>query len=214
MSRSVVLLTVALALLVAGTAWSSADDWWEVVGGIGTGSRPGAADGYDGQAPFSIHAFSGTLILLYRQTGPSWSGPTGFYGEDFGSPIPWGDSKTWHDIYLWAQNPSVPTGGLDPVVCTPQRPAPDGYRAELVLDYVPESLDWTGPMVFPFDLHRTDGFWLPLPTLDHAPDPTVEGDKLVRMHITVHAVPEPSSLAALCFGLIAAGAGAQLRRRE
>ena len=61
-------------------------------------------DGYDGQIPVRPVYYSGVCWLLYRENGVDWAGLTGFYQQDFESPIPPGTSKTWWDIYMWSQN--------------------------------------------------------------------------------------------------------------
>ena len=200
-------LGVILVLLFVTTASAWAADWWEMLEGLDIGAQPGYSDGYDGQTRMSdawLQGYHGILIALYRQTGPGWPGPTGLYSRDFESPIPQGGSKTWSDIYLWARTPTVPIGNPARIVCTAERRAPVGYTAALVLDYVPSSLNYTGPMTFSLDLRSYQEIWLPTPTLDFVPDPSVDGDKLTRMHVTVTApVPEPSGLLALGSGLVA-----------
>ena len=153
----------------------------------------------------------GIFLLLYREHGATWDGPTGFYGGDFErTPIPPGDSKTWWDFYLWAQNwtPGLETGtvGIAPSV-DPPLPPPPGYLGHLVLDYVPEVCNWTGPVEFWLDLSQPNELTLPIATVT---DP-LDG---VQMHITVHApIPEPSSFAALGFGLVPLAAVLRRRRR-
>jgi len=146
-------------------------------------------------------------MLLYRVNGPSWSGPTGFYYMDLTSPIPDGGSYTWDNIYLWAQNYNV-EGGVGQLMATSFYPEPPSYyMCRLVLDYVPEYMNWTGPSVYEFSALGTL-LDLPIPTVDNPLDG-------VRMHLTVYAgpIPEPSSLLALA-GAAAATAGTLWRRRR
>ena len=182
---------------------TSQDDW-----GFLIGAKPGWADGYDGQPPFDLESREGIAILLYRATGPAWSGPTGFYMHDYESPIPPGESKTWSDIYLWAQNRTPPQGDRADVQTRPFKPYPF-YTCELVLDYVPEHLNWDGPTRFEFDMRTFYRFTLPVPVVTDPLDGT-------RMHLTVYApIPEPCSLSTLGFGvLLVARLGLRVRRRE
>lgn len=80
--------------------------------------------------------------------------------------------------------------------------APSYYNFQLVLDYVPEYMSWTGPSVYEFRIGAL--FNVPIPTVDNPLDG-------VRMHITTYAppIPEPSSLLAL-----AGAAAATLWRRR
>ncbi len=161
-------------------------------------------DGYDGQPPRQgLQGLQGAFVHGYRENGyRGWTGPTGFYWEDYEAPIPPGESKTWWDIYLWAQGytPSSQTNTVW-VRYTLYQLAP---RALLVLEYVPESIGWTGPMQYEIDLSQDTALQLPIATVT---DP-LQG---TRMHITVFAAPEPSALAVLGLGLF--GVGWRLRRR-
>lgn len=216
MPKRTLLLVLVLSLLQVAAAWGSADYWLENVGAVEIGARPGHSDGYDGQSAATssyLQAYHGVLSALYRQTGQSWSGDTGFYWSDLESPIPWGGNKTWFDIYRWAQNPTSPVGDLVPMLCGAEWAPPIGYTATLFLDYVPASLNYTGPTEFSFDMQSGHTFPIPTPTLDFVPDPAVDGDSLTRMHITVYApVCEPSSLLTLGGGILAVGVP-WLRRR-
>jgi len=166
---------------------------------------PGAPEGYDGVAPVSLAPTdAGIYVLHYRQNGPSWTGPTGFYVEDLEPPIPLAGSHTWWDICAWAQNwsPAPPdrvglsVGGSELI----------GFTGHLVLDQVPASANWSGPMEFWLDLSGTSYVTIPLAMVT---DP-LQG---TRMHLTVYApIPEPSSLAGLGFAL--AGVGIRVARRR
>ena len=178
--------------------------------GFTIGAYPGFADGYEGGWVDVSPDDVGAYVLEYHENGADWQGPTGFYTWSYESPIPPGGTKTW-DIYMWAQNytPDPPhridfgtgTGDYDMI--------PFGYTGHLVLDYVPESANWTGPMEFWLDLGVFNTFTLPIVTVT---DP-LDG---IRMHITVYApIPEPCSLAALGFGVVLlARLGLCVRRRE
>lgn len=216
MLRYIVIAAIALVLLSVTSASASATDWWKMIEGLEIGVQPGYGDGYDGEPRISdtwLQGYHGILVALYRQTGPGWPGQTGFYARDFESPIPQGGSKTWSDIYLWARTPQVPIGNPARILCTTERQAPADYTATLVLDYVPSSLNYTGPMTFSLNLRSYQEIWLPTPTLDSVPDPSADGDKLTRMHVTVTApVPEPLGMTVLGSGLAAVGLP-WLRRR-
>ncbi len=206
-------LAMGLALLASG---STAHAWMSgfvpvsqdtSVGSTQIGSWFGTEDGYDGQWQ-GLFDWPGLYVALYRNSGPAWSGPTGFYTEDGESPIPWGASKTWWGFCLWAQNYTPPghtvtvlndyepNAGLDP---------PHGYIGQIVIDQVPEGVNWTGPMEYWFDMTvRGNTFLMPIATVT---DP-LQG---TRFHLTVYT-PEPCSLLALCAGIGAMGAVMRKRR--
>ena len=216
--RAMVLSTLALAILVGPLApchggtfsnWAkyliAASDWHASIAGIGV--YPGAHEGYDG-FPLVVPPPSSAAIyvLLHRQTGPGWTGPTGFYASDPEPPIPTGGSHTWWDIYAWAQNytPDPPDRFVLAIDSSPDRYPPAGFTGHLVLDQVPESANWTGPMDYWLDLSVRSEITLPLAIVT---DP-LQG---TRTHLTVYApIPEPSSLAGLGFAL--AGVGIRVAR--
>ena len=109
-----------------------------------------------------------------------------------------------------AQNytpPPATLGRVAPKFGTAYVP-PAGYRAHLVLDYIPASCSWAGPTdIWINDLSANNTFALPIPVVT---DP-LQG---TQFHIDVYApVPEPSSLAALICGLVGVG-GVVVRRRR
>ncbi len=214
------LVTAAILTLLATTACCASCTYWDVnllsdycAGGFKVGVRPTATDGYDGQNPGDLSIVQyGVCLALYRENGPDWSGPDGFY-SDFMTPIASGTSKTWDDIRLWEVNSIIDTGGKAAIGLFSLNPPPQGYWGRLVLDYVPASLNWTGPMEDRFSLRPgPSGFYpdiglFPVPITDNPYDPT----QVTRMHLTVYT-PEPSSAAAVLAGL--AGLGAVMRRRR
>ena len=227
-TRAAIPITLSCLLLLAGFSVSAsaqaADHWYLLVKATGSGAvigstigmDPRAKDGYDGDpadGDLSLHpdpASAGVWLLYYRIQGPDWIGTTGLYDGDMElTPVPPGGSKTWSEFYLWAQNRAPISANL--VMVKPQfsLPPPSGYRAHLVLDYVPVSCNWTGgPDVWINDLSANNTFALPIPLVT---DP-LQG---TQFHIDVYApaVPEPSSLAALLCGLVGVG-GIVVRRRR
>ena len=183
--------------------------------GSGIGISPNAKDGYDGKptdGDLSLHpdpSASGILPPVLLRPGPDWVGATGFYAGDRDyTPIPPGGSKTWSSFYLWAQNFTPTAANIIGVHPSFSLIPPAGYRGHLVLDYVPASCNWTGPMdIWVNDLTAVNTFALPIPVVT---DP-LQG---TQFHIDVYApVPEPSSLATLICGLVGMG-GVVVRRRR
>jgi hypothetical protein len=172
---------------------------------IGVSNGPNI--GYNGQTQYDLTGKSGKAIALYREYGDNWAGETGFYYADYELPIVAGESKTWWNIYLWAQNYTT-SGNTDVIIGTVTAAVPpQGYVGHLVIDYMPDYLNYTGDRAFDIDLHKGKVISLPVPTVTNPLDG-------IRMHLTVTApLPEPSSLAALGFGVLPV-AGVALRRRR
>ena len=182
-------------------------------GGPGIGVMYGKHDGWDGQGPHQFFSDAPELYLgLYREHSDNWGGLTGFYDEDYESPIPAGGSKTWWDFYLWPLNmPSPPSqvhliNGFDADMFGNDGP-PAGYIGHLVIDQVAAGATWAGPMDYWFDMSvRNNTFILPIANVS---DP-LQG---TRFHLTVYA-PEPSSFIALLGGVAGLGGFALKRRRR
>jgi len=213
---------VSLTILVTPACFAGTATDWEgdifaadTPGGFVFGAKPGRQDGYDGQSPIDFTSRPGVYIQLYRANGATWTGPTGFYYEDYESPIPPGGSKTWPDIYLWSYNYTPIHGNRAGTSLTRQRTAPVGWWGKLVLDYWPADLNWTGATEWWFRLYGGAGGYgvpaLPCPITDDPFNP----DNVTRLHLEVYTTPEPSSLAGI--GLALAGlvpAGFVQRRRR
>lgn len=217
-------IMVAILLLVGGTMplLATVDTGWELalapasagIGGRGLliGSIGSYTDGYDSgrEQPIIAGGIQGIYMLIHHENGTDWSGDTAFYNEDFRSAIPLGGSKTWSNIHLFAQLYTPPENTMRVGIAS-LTPWPIPVRVgQLVLDYVPPELNWTGPTEFWLDLTEYQEIILPIPVVDNPyelyPQPTT------RMHLTVYAIPEPSSLLAL--GLAASGLGVGLLRRR
>ncbi len=231
-----VLALVLLAAFVATSACAQEQppplnpySWETDFGGFGIGTGPGATDSFDGANNTWANLWAGDMTgdigvftCAYYENNvapgafPVWQGQTGFYVADFRGPIAPGGSKTWSDIYLWDQNyPLTTPGQFNFGIVSDWDATPSGYTAEIVLDQIPASADWTGPTDFRVDLSQTAGRYafitLPIATLS---DPSQILTQATEMSITVYApVPEPSSALPLVVGAIGM-AGLALRRRR
>jgi len=204
-------LTAAALLAIAVRASAFAPDRWAIVLGSRDAGVIGSEIGCDPRAvypPSVDHGWldagpddRGVFTLMYRD----WSGSPHWYGADLRPAIPSGTNETWSDIYLWVQNYALNPPNTVRFLAMPESGlAPTGYWGHLVLDHVPASANWTGPMDFWLNLGQYNQITMPITQVT---DP-LQG---TRMHLTIYA-PEPSSLLALLAGL--AGFGTVLRRRR
>jgi hypothetical protein len=209
MTKRGLLIATAYALLLVALVCPTYG--WEIALGHGQGFQLGAGDSLteDIYVPMVIYPQEvGVFEMEYMQHGADFQGDTGFYTAAYTPPIPPGGSRTWSDMYLWAQNYTLGTPyRIRILVGAPEVFArPVGYTGHLVLDYVPTECAWSSPMDFWLDLGVMNTLTMPVITTS---DP-LQG---TRFHLTVYApVPEPSSILALGFALT--GMGAMLRRRR
>lgn len=219
---STIICFAALSTVLSATPAAASATYWQV--GMAVGSQDGGISGtivgvaswgrdhgFDGgDVPTLDPSWGGVFVRLYREHGAGWSGPTAFYDGDFdATAFASGESRTWSDIYLWAQNYTPAPGTLTGIRVHPPfgpPPPPAGYVGHLVLDQVPQG--YSGPMDWWLDLTHDHDLLLPIPVVT---DP-LQG---TRFHLTVYApaVPEPGSLVALFAGLTGLG-GVALRRRR
>jgi hypothetical protein len=201
-----------LLLPLASPAFS-----WEVPFGHGEtggdGCRIGAGDSLTGDiyVPMTVYPEEvGVFTMEYMRNGADFPGATGLYSAAYTPPIAPGGSRTWSDIYLWAQNYNPNTANRIPLIVGTgdDLDRPTGYVGHLVLDYVPTACSWNGPMDFWLDLGANYTLTMPIITTS---DP-LQG---TRFHFTVYAppVPEPCSFAALALGAVPL-AGLLRRRRR
>ena len=230
MTQLLAILLLPLLVCSAGpSASADSPENWRVaigpseadIGGAVMGARHDFhywdRDGWDGQQPNDpyVKYGPGVAVQLWRDNGPYWAGPTGFYYYDYESLIPAGSTKTWWGLSLWAQGYSPALAGVNRVwvgIGPPSLIPPQGYLGHLVLDYVPADLSWTGPWDFWIDIAGIGlNVTLPCPTTDDPYNP----ENVVRMHLTVYAppVPEPGSLGGLA-GLSLLTGSALVRKRK
>jgi len=81
----------------------------------------------------------------------------------------------------------------------------ESYRVRLHIDYVPESLGYTGPRMFELSPTQQSQVVLPVAAVSNPLDG-------VRLSLSV-TVPEPAGLSALALGLVPLAAAAVNRRR-
>ena len=209
---------VGILMAAQCMAARSATDWWcdigpfeSGIGGFSFGAKPGCQDGYDGQILVDISG-AGIYMQLFRDNGPAWTGPTGFFYEDFESPIAPGGSRTWWDIRLWSHNYTPQMGNRVGTTLVKNHLAPQGWWGKLVLDYAPAHLNWTGATEWWFPLGVLGGYTVPALPVPITGDPW-NPDNVTRLHLEVYTIPEPPSLAALGFALAGVGIGVARRRK-
>ena len=179
-----------------------------IMGSFSSGSDDWAGAGFHGlDLSLLDHC---ALCLKYREKGvEGWAGETGYYGDDYRAPFTPGQSKSYGNIYLWGKNITLSTPYRVGFGTGPggEGQDPAGYTGHLVLDYVPDICNWTGPWDFWLDLNTVNHLTLPMIVTSNPLDST-------RMHLDIYApVPEPSSLATLACGLAGTG-GVLVRRRR
>jgi len=213
--RLVALVWLTLALLLgAGCAAPASTDWWSVglldtetyppgPGlGAGWGVTPTAIDGYD-----SWDHQATRYLGFYRDNGPDWTGPAGFYGSDYRSPLAPGQTKAWTDLYLSFAPDTQPDVRryLYSRNTVPGYEPPPGWLYTLYLDRVSDGVTYSGPYSWTLVPGGPSGFMIPLPRAA-----TPDAWHGYRFHFEAAPVPEPSSLLALAGGLAALG----LRRKR
>ena len=220
MKKVFVLVLLTVALFACG-AVSDDLNWFLIIGeyrfsgGSSYGTSPLATEDYD--SGFDIVAASissGALVLFYQYkvNGDNWSGPTGWVTVNFVSPIVPGESYTWDNIYLWC---TPRWGGNGPIKITSWIPTdpriipPSDWSYRLYLDYVPAGIVYNGPYEWDLmDMLYSNRKYVEFPAFV-----STTGLDGYRFHITVTAIPEPTTLLPLAGAAITAGVIWRRRQR-
>ena len=217
-------LCVFVVLTAQPAVFASVDNWflsvsayWTQWGTSGTlGVHPLSSDGYD-FTDFALIPSTSVNMGVYKVEGKDgWSGPTGFYTADRRSPLPLtvGAAKTWR-FYVWADpklNPLAETMTLGLSLWSDnfpigERPIGDQIKFQITLIDKPVGISGGPEIGTSYILDR--GLMLELPVF--RTDNGLEG---YVFDFTATVVPEPSSIAALGFGLLPLGLALRRRRKN
>jgi hypothetical protein len=187
-----IVLTVFLILLVAAIS-ASADTIYKWSFGPeprgGFGIQSGSLDSFDSRDWLASPAYGWKAGAYHVKGQDGWDGSMGFYVSDIRAPLTVGETKTW-TIYFWAV-PGASPG--DRGISWYETPLPSNMTAKLEYIQVPPGV-YGGPIV--------GTVWTSPPSFTLPFYTTTDGLTGYGFKFTLTMVPEPSSLAALCVGLV------------
>jgi hypothetical protein len=210
---------LTLALAATSVAWPGPTSWffrWSDAygGGVPTsyGTYWAGSDGYDLGLDYRAQPDAATPVAYYVRhvQGPEWSGPSGWYMADVRAPLLPGETKTWDEIYVWVWGAGYAWSEVRLRIrptADPSYHPPADWRYTLCLDHVPSSVSYSGP--WEWDIDPAGETWVVLPVYLG-----MAGTDGYRMHFSVTAIPEPSSLVAAGLGLMMVGLGLRRARRQ
>ena len=134
--------------------------------------------------PFAGFANGGRAAIYHENDPPEWTGPTGYYRNDYRAPIDLDEAVVWSPLHVHATTSYEPDTMFFSMVAWEFYPPPPNREYTLELLYVPEGVEGAPPVGTTWDVPVDGTFSIEIPTYR-----SLSSAGAYRFSFTMSAVP-------------------------